>query len=39
LGLKGFLPQTIFLALWYSLAALLLSGAITFSAAAGGAAD
>jgi len=30
LGLKGFLPQTIFLALWYSLAALLLSGAITF---------
>src|SRR5580658_829944 len=29
-GFAGFLPQTIFLALWYSLAALLLSGAITF---------
>src|SRR5580700_8694163 len=29
-GFTGFLPQTIFLALWYSLAALLLSGAITF---------
>jgi hypothetical protein len=30
LGTAGFLPQTIFLAVWYSLAALLLSGAITF---------
>ncbi|MGA3235494.1 MAG: hypothetical protein ABSG03_04275 [Bryobacteraceae bacterium] len=29
-GFWGFLPQTIFLALGYSLAALLLSGAITF---------
>src|SRR5580658_4430871 len=30
LGAAGFLPQTIFLALWYSLAALLLSATITF---------
>jgi hypothetical protein len=29
-GMAGFLARTIFLALWYSLASLLLSGAITF---------